>query len=142
SFGAITSNGTFTAGTNTTTDVLGTITNNGNMLFTGGNAANSFMNLTANTTLSGGGTVTMAYTGSGAGGAIIQQATGGLTLTNASGNTIEGLGTIGNGGLTVLNEGVIDANTPPVSGVVLTLNGTGGITNTGLLDATNGGTLV
>ena len=136
--GAITINGTYTGGTSTTTNVLGTIINNGSMQFTGGSNANSFLNITGNTTLSGGGTVTLAYNGSGAGAAYIQQSGGSYTLTNQS--TIQGAGVIGNGGLTVINApgGLIDANT---SGQTLTLNASGGVTNAGLLEATNGGTL-
>ncbi len=132
----ITINGTYTSGTGTTTDVLGMITNNGNMLFTGGNGSNSFLNLTGDATISGG-TVTLAYTGSGSGAGIIQQNSGGITLTNES--TIQGAGVIGNGGLAVINDATIDANT---SGLALTLNGSGGVTNGSLLEATNGGTLV
>jgi len=83
--------------------------------------------------------VSLAYSGSGTGQAIIQQEVGGLTLTNES--TIQGTGTIGNGGLAVINSpgGTIDAN---LSGMSLTVNPSGGLTNTGgTLEATNGGIL-
>ncbi len=135
--GGLTLNGTYTGGTDTTTNIEGTITNNGTFAITGGSGANGFLQLLTNTTLSGG-TVTMAYNGSGAGTAILQQAAGGLTLTNEG--LIQGTGVIGNGVLTVVNTlgSTIDAN---VSGQVLTLNGSGGLTNSGLLEATGGSTL-
>jgi hypothetical protein len=115
---------------------LGTITNNGTIQLTAaGN--NSIFDLSANTTLNGNGTVTLASTG--AGYAIIQQEVGGLTLTNA-GNTIQGAGIIGNGGLTIVNGagGTILAN---VSGGTLYINGTGGLTNNGTLQVDAGSTL-
>jgi len=139
--GAITlgTGSTLTAGLDTVTDLIGTVINNGNIQITGGGGANSFLGLNGDTTLQGSGTVSLAYSGSGAGQAIIQQEVGGLTLTNKS--TIQGTGTIGNGGLTVINSpgGTIDAN---VSGMSLTVNPSGGLTNTGgTLEATNGGIL-
>ena len=51
---------------------------------------------------------------------------------------IEGTGEIGNGSLTLINGGTIDANS---SAGTLILNGSGGITNTGVFEATGGGTL-
>ncbi len=130
---------TFTAGPSTQTNVFGTIINNGSIQLTGGSNANALLNLTADTTLQGNGTITLAYNGSGAGAAIIQQNTGGLTLTNET--TIQGQGVIGNGGLTVINAAgaTIDAN---VATQTLTVNPSGGFTNTGgLLEASNGGIL-
>src|ERR1017187_6939436 len=136
--GGLTLNGTLTGATGTFTDIEGTIINNGTFAITGGSGANGFLGLLTDTTLKGG-TVTMAYDGSGAGTAIIQQEAGGLTLTNEG--LIQGTGVIGNGGLTVVNApgGTIDAN---VSGLSLTVNAGGGLTNTGgTLEATNGGIL-
>ena len=129
----------YTGGPGTATLVLGTITNKGNFQMIGGSNANTILGLSANATLNGGGTVTLAYNGSGAGNAFIEQNAGGLTLTNVN-NSIVGTGIIGNGGLTLVNQpaGTIDAN---VSGAGLTLNGSGGVTNSGLLEATNGGVL-
>src|ERR1017187_3778417 len=139
--GAITlsTGSTLTAGLATTTDLIGTVNNNGNIQITRGGGANSFLGLNGDTTLQGSGTVSLAYSGSGPGQAIIQQQAGGVTLTNKS--TIQGTGIIGNGGLTVVNSpgGTIDAN---VSGLSLTVNAGGGLTNTGgTLEASNGGTL-
>jgi fibronectin-binding autotransporter adhesin len=130
---------TYTGNPGTVTSILGTITNNGNFQMTAGNNANTLFQLDGNTTLSGGGTVTLAYNGNGSGAAYILQNAGGLTLTNVN-NTIEGTGIIGNGGLTLINKsgGKIDAN---IANAGLTLNGSGGVTNTGLLEATHSGIL-
>ena len=64
-----------------------------------------------------------------------------LDLDNVD-NIISGAGTIGNSGdglLTLTNSGTIDAN---VSGEALTINTGNAITNTGTLEASNGGTLL
>ena len=130
--GAITlSNGsTYTAGGST--DVLGTIN-----LGTSGSGSNIALSgnmiLTGATTLTGPGTVTMA------GGYIYES--GGQTLTNQS--TIQGYGTIGYNGLSLLNEATVNAN---VNGQTLSLSSSDGITNgtssaAGTLEATGGGTL-
>ena len=120
------------------TYILGTINNNNNFQLNAGGGSNSVLTIdSANVTLQGGGTVTMSNSGGG-GGAIIYQAVGGETLTNVN-NTIQGTGIIGFNGLTVVNEATINAN---VSGQTLTLESmTGGLTNTGMLEASNGGTL-
>jgi len=132
-------NSTYSGNPGTVTSVLGTITNDGTFVFTGGNNANTVLGLDANTSLSGGGTVALAYNGNGSGTALLQQNAGNLTLTNVN-NTINGTGIIGNGGLTLVNQsgGTIDAN---ISGAGLTLNGSGGVTNAGLLEATGKGVL-
>ncbi len=136
--GAININGTYTNGVGSNTYILGTINNNNNFQLNAGGGANSALLIdSSNLMLQGGGTVTMSNSGGG-GDAIIYQAAGGLTLTNVN-NTIEGVGIIGYNGLTVVNEATIDAN---VSGQTLTLDSmTGGLTNTGMLEASNGGTL-
>ncbi len=61
-----------------------------------------------------------------------------MTLTNDG--QIQGQGVIGNGGLALFNtaSGTINSN---VSGAALELNGSGGTTNSGLLEATGGGVL-
>jgi hypothetical protein len=64
-----------------------------------------------------------------------------LDLDNVD-NIISGAGTIGNSGdglLALTNSGTIDAN---VSGETLTINTGNAITNTGTLEASNGGTLM
>ena len=137
--GGITLNGTYTGGTGgARPEINGTITNNlGTLVITGGSGTNAFLALAGNTTLQGG-TVTLAYTGSGNGVGVIEQSFGGTTLTNNA--LIQGGGIIGNGGIALNNTalGTINAN---VSGQTLFLNGSGGTTNHGLLEATNGGTL-
>src|SRR5258708_27225400 len=115
----------------------GSITNNGVMKLNGGGGANGLLDVNSNVTLKGGGTLTLSAA-TGAGSAFIQQGVGGVTLTNQS--TIQGTGIIGNGGLTLANQGTIDANSA-AGQATLVLNGSGGVTNTGLLEATNGGTL-
>ena len=135
--GPVTITTTYDAGNNTITTASGVITNNGIATFTSG-ANNTFLDLSSSTTLQGGGTVTLAETG--AGNVYVQQTAGGVTLTNFD-NLIQGAGVIGNGGgLALVNDsaGVISANS---SGQTLFLNLTGGITNLGLMKATNGGIL-
>src|SRR5271167_4431146 len=136
--GAITINGTYTNGLGSSTYILGTINNNNNFQLNAGGGSNSVLIIDSlNVTLQGGGTVTMSNSGGG-GSAIIDQAAGGLTLTNVN-NTIQGAGTIGFNGLTVVNEATINAN---VSGQTLFLESiSGGLTNTAIVEASNGGTL-
>ena len=134
----ITSGSTYTAPLNTTTALTGTLTNDGSLQLNAGSATNTYLEIEANTTLQGGGTVTL-NSGDTNGLVYIQENGSNLTLTNAD-NLIQGYGDIGDGGLTLVNAapGVINAD---VSGRTLTLDGTGGITNAGLLEATLGGAL-
>ena len=136
--GAVTINGTYTSDFGSDTFVLGTITNNSNFQLNGGGGTNTFLLLDANTTLQGGGTVTLS-TACGGGTAFIEQASGGLTLTNVD-NTIQGAGIIGNNGLTLVNQagGTILANNP---GNTLIING-GGLTNNGTFQANSGSSLI
>ncbi len=137
--GAINLNGTYTAGINTDTYLLGTINNNNNIQLNGGSGSNAILFLdSSNVILQGGGTVTM-FAGSGGGTSYIQQAVGNTTLTNVN-NTIQGTGIIGNSGMALVNQtgGIINAN---VGGQALYLNPSGGITNTGLMEASGGGIL-
>ena len=135
---------TYTSPFSSTTYLLGTINNNGSILLNGGSATNTYLALNANTTLqgSGGGTVTLNTTGAGGGNAFIEG--NGVTLTNVN-NTIQGEGIIGNGTLAVVNDagGTINANSAG-NGLIstLTLNGSGGVTNAGLLEATGTGVLL
>jgi fibronectin-binding autotransporter adhesin len=73
---------------------------------------------------------------SGAGDAVLQ----GNNNKLINQDIIQGTGIIGNGSLAVFNSGTIDANTSGGKGA-LTLNGSGGVTNTKALEATGGGTL-
>jgi hypothetical protein len=110
--------------------------NAGAFAINGGSGNNTIVNLGSDTTLSGGGTVTMSVA-SGGGSAFLRGS--GVTLTNTN-NTIEGAGNFGDSGaLAVSNQATINAN---ATGQALSMNvGNGGVTNTGLLEATNGGTL-
>jgi hypothetical protein len=110
----------------------GTVTNNGSInLQSIGNATELIM--AGTTTLAGTGTVTMSNSG---GNFIF----GGGTFTNKE--TIQGSGTIGNGNLTLVNNGIIDANNSGTNAVALTINPSGNTTNTGTMEATAGGTLI
>ncbi len=94
----------------------------------------SNMILAGNTTLSGSGTVTLVDSGNPQN--YIYGASATDVLTNAQ--TIQGTGTIGNNSMALNNTGTIDANDADHGLVINTSNGT---TNTGTLEATNGGTL-
>jgi hypothetical protein len=59
------------------------------------------------------------------------------TLTNVD-NTIQGSGNIGDNKMALVNEGTIDANQPQT----LYVQTSNGLTNSGMLEATNGGTLI
>ena len=139
--GAVTINGTYTSDLNSATYLLGTINNLGNLQVNGGNGTNTQLVVdSSNVTLQGGGTVTLS-TATGGGNAFIEQAAGGLILTNVD-NTIQGSGIIGQNGLTLVNHSTIDANSTGGGQVpYLILQGLSGLTNTGLLEATNSGVL-
>ena len=96
--------------------------------------ANATLILGNDLALNGGGNVTMAS------GSVIDNLQPGSTqeLDNSD-NTISGVGTIGgNGGLTLVNEA---AGTVDATGGTLTLDTGNTVTNHGLLEATNSGTL-
>jgi hypothetical protein len=134
----ISSGSTVSAPANNTTYISGTTTNAGTILINAGGGSNGTLTLNSNTTLTGGGNVTLAEA-SGGGTDYIEQGTGSLTLTNTN-NTIQGSGIIGNGGLTVVNSagGTISSD---VSGGSLVLNGSGGLTNSGTLQVSSGALL-
>src|SRR6202167_2784899 len=133
--GTLTISGAYTGPNNSTTILVGTINNTGAILVNA-TANNTFLSVSAGVSLTGGGTVTLSTTGGGI--AIINESVSGAILTNAN-NTIQGVGQIGNNGLALVNQagGIIDAN---VAGTALLLN-SNGVTNLGLLEATNGGVL-
>jgi hypothetical protein len=144
---ATTADQSFTIGTLTLSKSGDSVTvANGEALYVGGNISNagtitldSTANYTdlvldANVTLSGSGTLVL---GSATPYNTIQASSAFYTLTNQS--TIEGQGQIGVGTeLGLSNSGTINAN---VSGGTLNLNSNEADTNTGTLEATNGGTL-
>jgi len=114
---------------NTTLTVAGSSIQNAGTINLNSGGNNTFLNITGSTTLSGSGTLTMSNH-------IQNFIQGGGTLTNQS--TIQGSGQIGNGALTLVNSGTIDAN----QSVELLINPNGGTTNTGTLEATAAGTLL
>ena len=105
----------------------GTFTNNGTINVNAANNA-TFLEIAGATTLAGTGNVTMSNSAN-------NQITGGGTLTNQQ--TIQGSGQIGVNNLTLVNSGTIDAN----QSTILYINPNGGTTNTGMMEATAGGTL-
>ena len=105
----------------------GTITNNGTINLQS-TSNNTELTIAGATTLSGTGNVTMSNNSA-------NYITGGGTFTNVE--TIQGGGAIGNGNLTFVNNGTVDANQP----TALTINANGGTTNTKTMEATAGGTL-
>ena len=134
--GAVSAGSTYTASSNGSTNLLGTLTDKGVLKLNGGANANGFVNLSSSAvTLNGGGVLTMSDA-AGGGDAVVQGNNNKLVNLD----TIQGTGIIGNGSLALVNSGTIDANTSTGKGA-LTLNGSGGITNSGLLEATGGGAL-
>jgi hypothetical protein len=131
--GQVTLSGTYTIADGSSTVVLGTINNTGTILINA-NTNNSFLDVQGPVSLTGAGTVTLATLGS-APPIIRANCSCGAVLTNVN-NTIQGTGTIGNNGLPLVNQGIIDAN---VSGATLFVNGP--LTNPNLMEATNGGIL-
>ena len=122
---------------NADTHINGTITNNGTItLNAAGNVTRLFLD--SDTTLNGGGTVTLASLN----GSSNAQITGGFRLTNVD-NIIQGEGNLGVNSSSFTNQagGVINAN---ISGRILFLdpsNVANAFVNQGLLEATNGGIL-
>jgi len=134
--GAVNNQGTFSVPGGHGTTLVGTINNTGTFVLDD-TSGDSSLNVEAgqNVMLTGAGTVTLNDT-TGAVAAFIAGGPG-STLTNVN-NVIQGGGQIGQaGGLKLLNQnsGVIDANQ---AGRTLYINAPGGVTNHGLMEATNG----
>lgn len=133
----ISSGSQFEVQNSATTDLVGTITNKGTITL---DSTSTYVTLdvpSGTTTLTGGGTVVMG------GGAQYSQIEGasGTSFVNSN-NTIEGTGNIGTGTLTLTNNGTINANVSPTAlNQPLYIQSFGTMTNTGTLEATNGGTL-
>lgn len=130
----LTNAGTYLNADNADTHINGTISNTGTMTFSAGNNL-SRMILDSDSTLTGGGTVTLTTNGSGQ-----AQITGGRFLTNVN-NLIQGQGNLGANQTQFDNKsgGVVNAN---VNGTVLYVDPNGnGFRNEGILEATNGGIL-
>jgi hypothetical protein len=141
--GAVTNAGTLTIVDNSTLNVAAnsTLNNTGSIaIASGGNGTYLYLGNNAGTTiLQGSGTVTLSIANHNDG-AVAIYGDGGVTLENKN-NTIQGEGTIGLGRNMVLQNdigGTVNAN---VLGHSLILNGSGGVINAGVLEATNGGAL-
>jgi hypothetical protein len=119
-------------------DISGTsIVNAGSIVIDDTNG-DAWLAVGQNVALTGGGTVTLNDT-TGSAAALIRGG-GAATLTNVN-NTIQGSGQLGFGnGLVLVNQasGVVNANQ---SGRVLYINAYSGVTNQGLMEATNAGSL-
>ena len=110
-------------------------------MLNGGNGQNGALVINSSSvTLSGTGALTLETLANNGGTAYIEG--NGNTLTNTT-NTIQGTGVIGNGSLALVNNHVIDAMVEggTLGTATLTLNGSGGVTNTDLLEASAGATL-
>ena len=137
---SLTNTGTFIANNGTSTTFTGTITSTGSILL---NSTGSFTDLfiNGNVTLIGGSALTLSNAARirGSGTLFIGGASGeAFTIQGEANNTGSGLG---NNELTVVNRtgGLIHAN---VSGGTLNVDpGSGGLTNQGLMQASNGGIL-
>jgi fibronectin-binding autotransporter adhesin len=121
----------------------GTITNNNAMFLLADSGTDTLMLLTADASLTGGGTITLSQTGGGSTAGISSNSTNRI-LTKVN-NTIEGQGLVGRtntSNISIINQsaGIFDAN---VTGQELRVATTGGntITNSGAFRATNGGYL-
>jgi hypothetical protein len=140
----LSSGSTYTGEGNSQTTILGTINNKGNIQLNGGAGTNTYMFVGGNTTLQGGGTVTMNTPTANGGNTVIYNTVSGVTLTNTD-NTIQGEGLLGDGqSLAIVNQsgGTINANsTAGTLNSTLTVQTTGGVTNTGLMEASNSGVL-
>jgi len=127
----LTNAGTYDILNGSTTTISGTITNNGTINIDSGGSATQLY-LSGNTTLAGTGAVVL-----GSGGPNYVNGVGGAILTNDS--TIEGTGNLGDGALTITNNGTIEA----LNGTLSILPGSGGFTNyNGATDTLTGGTYI
>jgi hypothetical protein len=113
----------------------GTIDNHGTIDLASNSDPSSDLVIGGSVTLQGGGDVTLTAGGENA---ILSNGCA-ATLTNVD-NTISGAGTIGDANLTLINEqcGTINAD---VCGQTLAIETGHSISNAGLMEATNGGTL-
>ena len=123
---------TFAVNDNTNTFLQGTITNNGTVsVNSGGNNTN--IQISGPVTLTGTGTVNLSNVGTNR----IYAPNGVDTLTIQQ--NIQGAGQIGVGLTNIINQSVINANVSAT--LTISPNGSGLTNNTGILEATAGGTL-
>ena len=107
------------------------VTNNGTINVLASPAAVGDLFFSGTQTLSGSGSVVLSSSGNPA----YFEVAG--ALTQAAGHTISGAGQFLYGSIT--NQGLVDANAP---GQALSGNSVSGVTNSGIMEATNGGTLL
>ena len=132
---SVTNNGTFIADDGANTFLTTQLTNNGNFTINAV-ARNSYLRLTSPVTINGTGTITLSST-PGQGGVYVYANNNTGRLTLGPNQVIQGSGQLGDDGMTLTNNGTIDAN---VSTAGLTLYPNGDFTNatTGTWEATNG----
>jgi hypothetical protein len=139
--GAVTIEGVYIASDNATTNIAGSIVNNGTLEVVGGGDYVGLLELTADVTLTGSGALVLVNQpndGGYGGAAALEGVDDTLTIAGA---TIEGTGTISGDDFTLINAGVIDAK-PEGNTTTLSITNSGGIVNaSGLLEATDGATL-
>ena len=140
--GAVTINGSYLTSDNASTNLFGSIVNNGNFQVSGGGNTNAYLYVPGNVTLTGGGTVTLQTTTAGGGGDAWLYLQNGATLDNVN-NTIQGEGYIYNNGTVINNHanGVINASQIGSSPLYYLQLEYGTVNNSGLMEATNGGQL-
>ena len=142
--GAVTlsSGSTYTVAPTSSTNLYGSIINNGTFQVNGGGNTNAYLYVPGSVILSGGGTVNLSTTTTGGGGNAYLYLQNGATLDNVD-NTIQGEGIIYNNGTTLINEanGIINANSAGGSLLQSLAVEYGTVNNTGLLEATNNGQL-
>ena len=128
--GTLTNAGNFSIVDNSTAFVKGTINNTGTIALNSGGSS-AILELSGNTTLSGGGTVTLTDSGSPQN--FIEGAAGTDVLTNQE--TIQGSGNIGNGQMGFINDGTVVANGTHTLSIE---PGSSGFTNNGTLQVVAG----
>ncbi len=129
----ISTGSTYTEPDNTSTFLQGTITNNGTIHLNSSNN-NTDLKISGPVTLTGSGTLTMGNNGANR----VYAPNGTDTLTNKQ--TIQGAGQLGAGSMLLTNQGTINANvSTPL--IVSPRPFFAGVTNTGTMEATSGGTL-
>ncbi|MBB4845869.1 hypothetical protein HNP55_004423 [Paucibacter oligotrophus] len=97
----------FTVASGTSLYTSGTITNQGSLNLTGGNSGYSYVYLGADTTLSGSGQTILSSSSSGYSGYIRNN---GHMLTIAADHAVRGVGYLGDGSGTIVNQGLISAD--------------------------------
>ena len=110
------------------------LTNNGTIYVQGKPGSQGGMLFDGSQTLSGSGSIVLALQGTDTSWTLLQTND---TLTQAAGHTISGAGKFFNA--TIVNQGLVNANVP---GQTLDGSQDTGVTNSGIMEATNGGTLL